>query len=111
MEGPKCVTTAEPFVVKDDAAVDRNVVFGRNFRHRREVLNLTRRHVADACGVTARAIGFWEKGQCEPRLSFAQTRDLLIVLRCTLNELTQMTSRNYGQLGKLVKKSPNMTRT
>jgi len=37
--------------------------------------------------VTQKTISIWEKGSVEPKLTFEQTKQLMEILNCTLDEL------------------------
>lgn len=53
----------------------------------RQRTGLTQQELADAIGVTQKTISIWEKGSVEPKLTFEQTKQLMEILNCTLDEL------------------------
>ncbi|MEQ8998126.1 MAG: helix-turn-helix transcriptional regulator [Coleofasciculus sp. B1-GNL1-01] len=53
----------------------------------RQRAGLTQQELASAIGVTQKTISIWEKGSVEPKLTFEQTKLLMEVLNCTLDEL------------------------
>ena len=53
----------------------------------RQRSGLTQQELADAIGVTQKTISIWEKGAVEPKVTFEQTKRLMEVLNCTLDEL------------------------
>ncbi|EDX78445.1 hypothetical protein MC7420_7098 [Coleofasciculus chthonoplastes PCC 7420] len=53
----------------------------------RQRAGLTQQELASAIGVTQKTISIWEKGSVEPKLTFEQTKLLIEVLNCTLDEL------------------------
>ena len=53
----------------------------------RQQAGLTQQELANAIGVTQKTISIWEKGTVEPKLTFEQTKLLMEVLNCTLDEL------------------------
>ncbi|MBE9127257.1 MULTISPECIES: helix-turn-helix transcriptional regulator [unclassified Coleofasciculus] len=53
----------------------------------RQRAGLTQQELASAIGVTQKTISIWEKGSVEPKLTFEQTKLLMDVLNCTLDEL------------------------
>jgi DNA-binding XRE family transcriptional regulator len=53
----------------------------------RQRIGLTQQELADAIGVTQKTISVWEKGSVEPKLTFEQTKQLMELLNCTLDEL------------------------
>jgi len=53
----------------------------------RQRTGLTQQELADAIGVTKKTISIWEKGSVEPKLTFEQTKQLMELLNCTLDEL------------------------
>lgn len=53
----------------------------------RQRTGLTQQELADAIGVTQKTISVWEKGAVEPKLTFEQTKQLMELLNCTLDEL------------------------
>lgn len=58
----------------------------------RQQAGLTQQELADALEVTQKTISIWEKGSVEPKLSFRQTKKLMEVLNCTLDELIAATT-------------------
>ena len=56
--------------------------------------NLTQRQVAQAIGVTDQTISNWETGVYKPRLTPKQTRALLQLFQCTLDELVEATEED-----------------
>lgn len=63
---------------------DRNKITLMQLRQR---VGLTQQELADSIGVTQKTISVWEKGSVEPKLTFEQTKQLMNVLSCTLDEL------------------------
>lgn len=59
----------------------------------RENVGLTQRELAQALNVTITTVSAWENGRHEPRLTFAQTKLLTEVLRCSLDELVKATQK------------------
>ena len=59
----------------------------RKFASLRLRAGLTQQELADAIGVTQKTISIWEKGSVEPKLTFEQTKQLMEILSCTLDEL------------------------
>ncbi len=57
----------------------------------RERAGLTQRELAQALGVTITTVSAWENQRHEPRLTFAQTKLLTQILRCSLDELVDAT--------------------
>lgn len=57
----------------------------------RERAGLTQRQFADALGVTITTISNWERGAKEPKLSFAQVKQITEILKCSLDELVEAT--------------------
>ncbi len=57
----------------------------------RERAGLTQRQFADALGVTITTISNWERGAKEPKLSFAQVKQITEILQCSLDELVEAT--------------------
>lgn len=57
----------------------------------RQRSGLTQRQLADALGVTVGTISDWERGIKEPRPNFAQTKRIMEVLHCTIDELVEAT--------------------
>ncbi|MFE4108552.1 helix-turn-helix domain-containing protein [Almyronema epifaneia] len=55
----------------------------------RERAGLTQRQVADALGKTVGTISSWERMVKRPRLSFAETKKMMALLGCTLDELVE----------------------
>ena len=53
----------------------------------RQQVGLTQQELANAIGVTQKTISIWEKGAVEPKLTFEQTKLLMEVLNCTLDQL------------------------
>jgi transcriptional regulator with XRE-family HTH domain len=53
----------------------------------RQQAGLTQQELADAIGVTQKTISIWEKGTVEPKVTFEQTKQLMELLNCTLDEL------------------------
>ena len=53
----------------------------------RQRTGLTQQELADAIGVTQKTISVWEKGSVEPKLTFEQTKQMMDLLNCTLDEL------------------------
>lgn len=53
----------------------------------RQKSGLTQQELADAIGVTQKTISIWEKGSVEPKLTFEQTKLLMEILSCTIEEL------------------------
>ena len=50
-------------------------------------MGLTRWQVAEALGVNIKMVKSWEAGYGEPRLTIAQTKILVEILQCSLDEL------------------------
>ena len=63
----------------------------------RQQAHLTQTELADAIGVTQKTISVWEKGSVEPKLTFQQTKRLMEVLNCTLDELIMAAERTQHQ--------------
>lgn len=63
----------------------------------RQQAHLTQTELADAIGVTQKTISVWEKGSVEPKLTFQQTKRLMEVLNCTLDELIIAAERTQRQ--------------
>jgi len=63
------------------------------FMKLREDVGLTQRQLADLLGVTTTTISAWENGRHEPRLTFAQTKLLTEVLKCSLDDLVRASRR------------------
>jgi transcriptional regulator with XRE-family HTH domain len=59
----------------------------------RERAGLTQRQLAEALGVTTTTISSWERGLKEPRPNFAQVKQIIEALQCTLDELVEATSK------------------
>lgn len=59
----------------------------------REDVGLTQRQLAQALNVTISTVSAWENGRHEPRLTFAQTKLLTEVLRCSLDDLVRATQK------------------
>lgn len=59
----------------------------------REDAGLTQRQLADALGVTVTTISAWENRRHEPRLTFAQTKLLTDVLKCSLDDLVKASQK------------------
>ena len=59
----------------------------------REDVGLTQRQLADRLGVTTTTISAWENGRHEPRLTFAQTKLLTEILKCSLEDLVKANQR------------------
>lgn len=59
----------------------------------REDVGLTQRQLAQALSVTVTTVSSWENGRHEPRLTFAQTKLLTEVLRCSLDDLVKATQK------------------
>ena len=57
----------------------------------RQKAGLTQQSLAAAIGVTQKTISVWEKGDVEPKISFRQTKILIEVLNCTLDDLVEAT--------------------
>lgn len=55
----------------------------------REDAGLTQRQLAQALNVTISTVSAWENGRHEPRLTFAQTKLLTEVLKCSLEDLVR----------------------
>jgi len=55
----------------------------------REDAGLTQRQLAQALNVTISTVSAWENGRHEPRLTFAQTKLLTEVLKCSLDDLVR----------------------
>lgn len=53
----------------------------------RQRAGLTQQELADAIGVTQKTISVWEKGSVMPKLTFEQTKQMMDLLNCTLDEL------------------------
>jgi DNA-binding XRE family transcriptional regulator len=53
----------------------------------RQRAGLTQQELADAIGVTQKTSSIWEKGSVEPKVTFEQTKQLMELLNCTLDEL------------------------
>lgn len=53
----------------------------------RKHAGLTQRQVAEALGVTVTTISSWETGLKEPRLDFVQTKKLMELYRCSIDDL------------------------
>lgn len=53
----------------------------------REKVGLTRWQVAEALGVNIKMVKGWEAGYGEPQLTIAQTKILVEILQCSLDEL------------------------
>ncbi|NET39089.1 MAG: helix-turn-helix transcriptional regulator [Cyanothece sp. SIO1E1] len=60
-----------------------------SFMKLRKKVGLTQRQVADALGVTTTTISSWETGIKEPRLDFLQTRLLMELYQCSIDELAK----------------------
>ncbi len=59
----------------------------------RKRAELTRRQVAIALGVTEKTIYVWEMGANEPRMTPAQTKQLMETLQCSFEELVIATKK------------------
>ncbi|NET37396.1 MAG: helix-turn-helix transcriptional regulator [Cyanothece sp. SIO1E1] len=55
----------------------------------RERAGLTQRQIAEALGKTVGTVSAWERYTKKPRLSFAETKQLMELLQCTLDELVE----------------------
>ena len=55
----------------------------------RERVGLTQRQVAAALDVSVTTVSSWERGRKEPRLSFTQTKKLMELYQCSINELAE----------------------
>lgn len=55
----------------------------------RERAGKTQRQIADALGKTVGTVSDWERYVKRPRLSFAETKRLMEVLDCSLEELIE----------------------
>jgi len=55
----------------------------------RKRVGLTQRQVAEALGVTVTTVSSWETGLKEPRLDFVQTKKLMELYRCSINDLAE----------------------
>jgi transcriptional regulator with XRE-family HTH domain len=59
----------------------------------RKRAGLTQRQVADALGITNKTVSEWERGIGEPHLTISETQRLMDVLKCTFEELLEVTSQ------------------
>ena len=59
----------------------------------RKRVGLTQRKLADALDITIKTISAWERGVVQPRLTFAETKQLMDVLQCSFDELLEATSQ------------------
>lgn len=59
------------------------------FMKLRERVGLTQRQVADALGITVNTVSSWETGRNEPRLDFVQTKRLMEIYDCSIDELAE----------------------
>lgn len=55
----------------------------------RKKAGLTQRQVAEAIGVTVTTVSSWETGTKEPRLDFIQTRSLMELFHCSIDDLAE----------------------
>lgn len=79
----------------------------------RRVRGLTQRQVADALGITSKAVSEWERGVKEPHLTPLQTQKMMQLYEClTIDELVSAVDaslemqqkRNSSQRGKSPKR-------
>lgn len=59
------------------------------FMDLRKQAGLTQRQVAEALGVTVTTISSWETGLKEPRLDFTQTKKLMELYDCSIDDLAE----------------------
>jgi len=55
----------------------------------RKQAGLTQRQVAEALGVAVVTISSWETGLKEPRLDFVQTKKLMELYKCSIDDLAK----------------------
>lgn len=65
------------------------------FASLRKRAGLTQRELSIALDVTTTTVSSWESGRHEPRLTPTQTKQLLQILECTLDELVEATAAAY----------------
>ena len=63
----------------------------------RKRVNLTRRQVAIAIGVTEKTIYIWETTPIEPKMTVLQVKLLMDLLQCSLEELIEATRKEESQ--------------
>ncbi len=64
------------------------------FAYLRERAGLTQRQISIGMDVTVTTVSQWETGARRPRLFPEQTKKLLQILNCTLDELVEAFSQN-----------------
>ena len=62
------------------------------FANLRKRAGLTQRQLADAMGVTVKSVSAWERGVVDPRLTFAETQQLMEILGCSFQDLVAATN-------------------
>ncbi|MBW4652158.1 MAG: helix-turn-helix transcriptional regulator [Kaiparowitsia implicata GSE-PSE-MK54-09C] len=63
------------------------------FADLRKRAGLTQRQLADAMGVTVKSVSAWERGVVDPRLTFAETQQLMEILGCSFQDLVNATNQ------------------
>ena len=63
----------------------------------RERAGLTQRQIAESLGKTVGTVSGWERFTKKPRLSFSETKSLMELLNCTLDELIEAFEGGHEQ--------------